>query len=292
MCTNPIKITVNKEEITVKCGKCDTCRRQRQQEWAIKLINEAKYHTKACFITLTFDNKILLDKNSIARKKYGAHPGFIFNITESKKYFTKFMKRLRKHFNEKRITYYKIGEYGEIKKRPHYHCILFGINFEEDRKKMPLSKTGHEQYHSDTLQKIWACGRISIQDINSANIIYISQYSLKKFKNNQENKFYKPTQSFSNRSKMSCKWARRNYAEIVKGYIEDGDGKRYRIPRSYINNLKKSEKKIHRRAVEEYENNILENIANKSNNDIIKQEKIKEKILKQREMQNVKKRDF
>lgn len=110
MCTNPLKILVNNEYVTVKCGKCDTCRTEKAQDWAIKLINESKYHKKASFITLTFDNKILLDKNSKAAKM-GANPSFVFNIENSKEYFKKFIKRLRKKFPDKRITFYHVGEY-------------------------------------------------------------------------------------------------------------------------------------------------------------------------------------
>lgn len=107
MCTNPMKIIVNKEEYTVKCGKCDTCRKEKAQDWAIKLINESKYHKKASFVTLTFDNKICRQGN-----KYGAEAKFIFNIENSKEYFKKFIKRLRKKFSDTKITYFHIGEYG------------------------------------------------------------------------------------------------------------------------------------------------------------------------------------
>ena len=178
MCTNPRKLIVNGEEVTVKCGKCDTCKRQKAQEWAIKLINESKYHTEACFITLTFDNKILLDKNSKAVKKYGASPGFVFKIEYSMKYFQKFIKRLRKKFSEKYISYFHVAEYGEKTHRPHHHAILYGINFNEDRKDCQVSKSGHPQMYSETLQSLWACGNTTLQDCNSNNIIYIAQYLL------------------------------------------------------------------------------------------------------------------
>lgn len=89
MCTNPQKIIVNNEEITVKCGKCPTCRKQKAQEWAIKLINERKYYKKACFITLTFDNKILGNKKSKAVAKYGAKAGFVLKTDYSMEYFKK-----------------------------------------------------------------------------------------------------------------------------------------------------------------------------------------------------------
>lgn len=287
MCTNPQKIIINKEEYIVKCGKCDTCRREKTQEWAIKLINESKYHKKACFITLTFSNKILLDKNSKAYK-YGARPSFVFHIENSKEYFKKFIKRLRKYYEGKRITYYHVGEYGEKTHRPHHHAILFGINFEEDRIPMPLSKSGKKQYYSQTLSDLWACGRISIQDCNTNNIIYISQYSLKKFQNNELNKNYKAIQSFSNRSKFNCKWVRRNPTEIIKGYIADKDGKKYKVPKSYIKNLKESENEYFKRCAREYEETIFNNISNYSNNDVIKNQLIKEQQIRKRN-ENLKK---
>lgn len=292
MCTNPRKIIQNGEELTVKCGKCPTCQRERTQEWAIKLINESKYHSKACFITLTFDNKILLDKNSIAVKKYGAHPGFVFNIENSKEYFKKFIKRLRKHYEGTKITYYHVGEYGEKTHRPHHHLLLFGIDFKEDRKPMPPSKSGKVQEDSEILRTLWALGRVSVQDVNPNNVIYISQYSLKKFKNNELNKRYKGIQSFSNRSKMSCKWVRRNPEEIIKGYIEDNDGKKYRIPRSYINTLKKEKGNRYEKIYMQYENNIMERTLNISNNELIKRQKIKEEQLEIRNRNFNKKRDI
>ena len=290
MCTNPLKITINNEEYTVKCGKCDTCRREKSQDWAIKLINEAQYHKKACFITLTFDNKILLDKNSKARK-YGANPSFVFSTKYSKDYFRKFIKRLRKKFKGKRITYFAVSEYGEKTKRPHYHCIIYGINFEDDRKEGQISKSGHIQYVSETLNNLWACGRSTIEDINANNIIYISQYSLKKFKTNEDKK-YRAHISFSNRSKISIKWARRNYRQIVKGYLEDKDGKKFKVPQSYKLNLKNSDKEQHRKAFLEYEQTIMERIGDITPDDMIKKQKIKEEIRRIRNESRGTKRDF
>ncbi len=291
MCTNPLKITVNNEEYTVKCGKCDTCKKEKSQDWAIKLINESKYHKKACFITLTFDNKILLDKKSKAYK-YGASPSFVYNIDNSKEYFKKFIKRLRKHYKDKRITFYHVGEYGEKTHRPHHHAILYGINFEEDRKEAEISKSGKPQFSSDILTNLWAAGRCRLQDINSNNIIYIAQYSLKKFKNNELNKRYKTVMSFSNRSKISVKWVRRNYKEIKKGYLTDSDGKKFRIPESYKLNLKKSEEEHLKEAFRQYEENILERIGNTTNDDLIKKQKVREEIIRRRNNNMNKCRDF
>lgn len=266
MCTNPRKILVTKkgetkaEEITVNCGECPTCLKQRARDWTIKLINEAKYHKEASFITLTFDNAILADVNSKAVKKYGAKPNFPYNVSYSKKYFQKFIKRLRAKFPNKIITYYHLAEYGERNGRAHHHVLLFGCDFREDAKQVELSKSGKQQYYSDTLNELWACGRTRIQYVNDYNIAYIAGYNAKKFnftdkskppkdrekyekwfqKRKQLQMQKKPIQSFSNRSKMSVKWIRKR-PEMLRDheFLTDKDGKKYSFPKSYIREIKK-----------------------------------------------------
>lgn len=298
MCTKPLKLTIHRngtyEEITTKCGKCDTCRYERAQEWAIKLINEAKYHKKGCFITLTFDNKILLDKESKAYK-YGARVGFAYDINKSKDYFTKFIKRLRKAYTGTPISYYHIGEYGEKTHRPHHHAIIYGINFTENgmnRPEMRVSKSGKVQYYSQLLEDLWACGMTSIQDLNPRNIMYISQYCLKKYKSKEMEKKYKSVMTFSNRCKISVKWVRRNFKEIVKGYLTDSDGKKYRVPKSYLNNLSKDSDPRMKEAARKHEEKIQEKISEKTDDERLTNQKRREEARRQRAKQFNKYRDF
>lgn len=281
MCTNPITITIRRketneeEEVTVPCGQCATCLKKRARDWTIKLINEAKYHKEACFITLTFDNAILTDKNSKAVKKYGAQANFPYNVTYSKKYFQKFIKRLRAKFPDKIITYYHVGEYGEKTGRAHHHVLLFGCDFREDAIQVELSKSGKSQYYSDTLNDLWACGRTRIQYINDYNIAYIAGYNTKKWELRTKNIYWarpkrsdyedarsyyddlnlfwinwkkktethKPIQSFSNRSKMSSKFIRKRPEMIFQDFLTDRDNKKYGFPKSYIRELEKEYKR-------------------------------------------------
>lgn len=288
MCQKPIKITVKKkngdiEEVKVKCGKCFTCQKERSQAWAIKLINENYYHRKKSFITLTFDNAILLKGN-----KYGANPSFVFHIDNSKKYFQKFMKRLRKHYKDRRITYFRVSEYGEVTKRPHIHVILWGTNFEEDRQKYKKSKSGYIQYISPTLQKLWDCGICTIQDINNNNTIYTAQYVIKKQHNEKR---YQPKISFSNKSKIGIKWARRNYKEIAKGYLKE-DNKFFNVPRTYSEQLKNSDRIDHVEAYRKFEEKQQEYLEKIPEKERIKRQNIKEKIWYSRKRNMNKKRDI
>lgn len=284
MCINPYHIVINKEEYTVPCGKCFTCIKKRSQDWAAKLICENEYHKKKCFVTLTFDNKILLKGN-----KYGANPSFIFHIENSNEYFKKFMKRLRKHYKDRMITYFRVSEYGDLTKRPHIHLIIWGTNFEENRDEYKKSKSGYIQYTSKILQELWDCGLCTIQDININNTLYISQYVNKKFKN--DNDRYKAKISFSNRSKMSCKWARRNYEEIAKGFLTF-ENKKFSIPKSYLKNLKESEKTHLKEAYRKYEEKINQYFESTTETERKQREINREKIFKSKKKNLNKIRDF
>lgn len=288
-CTNPITVK-NKDgdEVKVSCGKCLSCRMRRAKDWAIKLNKEAKYTNEAVMITLTFDSSLL--ENDKKCKKYGGNLNFIWKIENSKKYLQKFIKRLRKTYN-KHLYYYCIGEYGELNKRPHYHMILFGHNFADTRKEGWRSKSGHIQYVDENLTALWGAGRVTIQDLNSKNIVYVAQYTLKKTKDKIIDKRYKPKMTFSNRNKIGIKWIRRNHEEIRKGYLIDDDEKKYAIPKSWKEELKNRDIWLNfGDDLFKYEQKMAEKFKDKSDIEILKEAKIKEKIT-QLQLSN-KKRDF
>jgi hypothetical protein len=41
------------------------------------------------------------------------------------------MKRLRKKYSHKKLSFYHCGEYGEKQGRPHYHAIIFNHQFSD-----------------------------------------------------------------------------------------------------------------------------------------------------------------
>jgi hypothetical protein len=100
------------------------------------------------------------------------------------------MKRLRKRYPDKEISYIVAGEYGPANGRAHWHAILYGINFEEDRDLVYVSK-GYKHYYSQILQDCWSTwdddlqehipiGFVDLADADSDCCAYVSQYVLKK----------------------------------------------------------------------------------------------------------------
>ena len=97
--------------------------------------------------------------------------------------------------------------------------------------------------------------------------------------------------TFSNRCKMNVKFIRRHPELIEKGYLQDTDGKRYKIPRSYLKNLKESEGKYFEH-FKNYEDNLMEYLSNHNSSDLIEREKIREEIIRKRNNNFNKCRDF
>lgn len=153
----------NCRTVTIPCGQCLGCRIERQESWAVRCYAESKMHAKNCFITLTYDDANL--------PQYGS---LCYND------FQLFMKRLRKKRNAEKIRYFVAGEYGEQLERPHFHALLFGVDFDDDS--VPLSSVrsigGLKQ--SAELSRLWGKGLCSIGEVTYASARYCAAYVLKK----------------------------------------------------------------------------------------------------------------
>lgn len=146
----------------IPCGKCIGCRLRYSREWAIRMTHEAQMHENNCFITLTFNPESLAARG---------HNGL------DKTEFQKFMKRLRKAYQHK-IRFFHCGEYGEKYRRPHYHAILFGHDFED---KEYLAKVGgFNYYQSPKLAEIWPFGFNVIGEVTFDSCAYTARYITKK----------------------------------------------------------------------------------------------------------------
>lgn len=149
------------KEMTVACGQCKGCRIDKSKEWAARCVHESQMHQDNSFVTLTYDEENLPYDGSL-----------------NKEHFQKFMKRLRKKYNDKEIRYFHCGEYGEALSRPHYHACLFGIDF-SDRDAYSTSND-IVTYTSETLTKLWGKGFTTCGELNYQTAAYTARYIMKK----------------------------------------------------------------------------------------------------------------
>lgn len=71
------------------------------------------------------------------------------------------------------------GEYGDTTHRPHYHILLFGLDF-EDKQLFQILNGGHRLYMSPTLDKVWGKGYAYIGNVTFESAAYVARYIDKK----------------------------------------------------------------------------------------------------------------
>ena len=152
----------NGDPLKLPCGQCIGCRLERSRQWAMRIVHEASTHEDNIFITLTYNDENIPPDGSLIKSD-----------------FQKFIKRLRKHANNKKLRYYHCGEYGDNTNRPHYHAIIFGFNF-NDWVYLFDSPSGEPIYTSPTLEKIWKKGFVTIGTVSFESAGYVARYCMKK----------------------------------------------------------------------------------------------------------------
>lgn len=146
--------------VTISCGQCIGCRLKRSRNWAIRCVHEAQLHKQNSFITLTYNDENYPQNGSL-----------------DKSHFQKFMKRLRKAIFPNKLRYFHCGEYGAQLKRPHYHAILFGMDWID---KYETQLGGRKIYRSTYLEKLWPFGFSTVGDVTFESAAYVARYITKK----------------------------------------------------------------------------------------------------------------
>lgn len=150
-CTSPPKVTKGSTTYQFRCRKCISCKITRKQEWTARIMLENLTNEHSMFVTLTYDNDHLPEK-----EKYSGG-----NLV--KKDLQGFIKRLRDQSPEK-IRYFGVGEYGSQSQRAHFHLIIYNLRMQD----------------ADLIQKCWKFGYTHVGDLTNASANYVAQYTTKK----------------------------------------------------------------------------------------------------------------
>jgi len=200
------------------------CRIDYSLDWATRATHEAQMHRQNSFVTLTFSDEFLPITGSIAKSDVQL-----------------FTERLRYHFPENNFSYMACGEYGEQLARPHYHAILFGLDFPD--KKQETQKL----YSSQKLQEIWPYGHSTIGEVNYKTAAYTARYSLKKVRGAEADEHYKKCNPqtgevydiepefllTSRRPAIGKTWLEKYHTDLQKGFVTI-EGKKRPIPKYYL----------------------------------------------------------
>lgn len=132
----------------------------RARGWADRCAHEAQLHSQNCFITLTYNAETIPQD-------------FSLRYTD----FQKFIRRLRK--TKGRLSFFVSGEYGGKTLRPHFHALLFGIDF-SDKTFHRRGEYGDHCYRSALLEKLWPLGHSELGEVSPRSTAYVTGYLIKK----------------------------------------------------------------------------------------------------------------
>lgn len=215
--------------IDVPCGQCLGCRLDNAREWAIRCVHEARMHELNSFVTLTYRDEDLPEDMSVSVRE-----------------FQLFMKRLRKRFGQG-IRHFGCGEYGEKTGRPHYHVLLFGLDF-SDKKFLKRTDYG-DLYTSKALESIWTKGNSSIGTVTFQSAGYTARYTLKKQSEEvfqhvwidpvsgqvfpREREFGTKSKGRNGSGGIGAPYVRKYWKELLRDDFVVVDGKKMSLPRYY-----------------------------------------------------------
>lgn len=144
------------------CGHCIGCRLDYSRQWAARAMHEKQLHEANSFITLTYAPENLPKAGSLVPKD-----------------FTDFMKRLRRRRPPRSVHYLMCGEYGSRTRRPHYHALLFGVRF-PDQRYYNEGAGGSVLHTSAELADLWPSGFSTVGEITFESAAYVARYCVKK----------------------------------------------------------------------------------------------------------------
>jgi len=235
---NPHQSLVEGSSISVPCGRCSGCMIDRSQQIAIRCMHEAQLHPENAFITLTYSDQDVPVDYSVKLD-----------------HFQKFMKRLRKSLEPKKIRFFACGEYGEEKLRPHYHALIFNHQF-PDLKFRRHNKNGDALFTSDALAAVWPLGFHEIGHVTYKSAGYCARYCLKKIVGDRADDHYSrvsPVDGLpyrvspefavgSRRPGLAAGWFARFGSDAFPSDFVIVDGKKKKPPRYYLEKLSEEEK--------------------------------------------------
>lgn len=159
-------------DVLVPCGKCLACYHNRRMEWQRRLVIESWLHKFSTFVTLTWNDESL-----------------IANLGDDlgKSCVQRFLKRFRHSSRDfgvpplQNFKYFICVELGKKFKRPHYHCIFFGVDCLASswRPSIATYKDGYPIFTSAVLSSIWRNGFVSVDVATPRSIMYTTKYVLK-----------------------------------------------------------------------------------------------------------------
>lgn len=169
--------SLSRTSFMLPCGRCIGCRMEYARQWGIRCLHEKKMWPSSCYVTLTYNDEFLPTAGSLSLRDVQL-----------------FMKRLRKWREPSTVRFFLGAEYGETNGRPHYHALLFNVEF-PDLILIGKNARGEPLYTSQKLVDLWSTdgrsmGHVSIGEITFDSAVYCAKYALKRVNGDRADDHY------------------------------------------------------------------------------------------------------
>lgn len=266
LCWSQSKASKEFATFQLPCGQCLECRLEYGRQWAIRCVHEAEMHPQNSFITLTYAEENLKSDKLV----YTDFQTFSKNLRTM--IFTDFLNRLFPNSDQKtqrhlwrtlskerqkelydpfKISIFVTGEYGDEKKRPHWHALIF--NWEPGDQKYKRSNDREDKiYTSETLSKLWPHGTSEVGAVTFHSAGYCARYAAKKLIHGKDGEHeYEPISKKSSKNAIGKSWISKYWrSTFVHGNIMIPDSKETcSIPRYYVKWLQKNQPEAFQRYV-------------------------------------------
>lgn len=199
-------------------------------------MHETQMHEQNCFVTLTYNEENLPKDNSL-----------------DVSHWQKFAKRLRK---KSKFRFFHCGEYGDKNARPHYHAILFGVDFSDkveiknNNSRFNSKGEWGKLYTSRYLEETWKLGFVTVGEATWQSAAYVARYIMKKKFGDQAEDHYggrKPEYITMSRGGtggqggIGKSWLEKYKSDVYPHDEVVVDGKKMMPPKYYDNQLDENE---------------------------------------------------
>lgn len=215
------------QTIYVPCCQCVGCRLEYSRQWAMRCVHEFETAGRVgSFITLTYNPDNLPPDGRV-----------------HKEHFQKFFKRLRKKFGNG-IRFFACGEYGHNFKRPHYHAIIFGLQFPDLM--IHTVKHGYQYYRSPILEQLWPYGFSLVGNVTFESAAYVARYVFKKQKGDDVDDSLQPFVLMSRMPGLGHDWYDKYKEQVYPNdFIVIRDGVTCKPPQYYDSLLEKDNPELY-----------------------------------------------
>lgn len=232
---SPLKSYSGAKAFSIPCGRCNGCLDDKARDWGIRCAHEAQMMREAgrgsSFLLCSIRDEDLPADMSL-------DPLLIKN----------FIRRVAYECGETR--YILCGEYGDRRKRPHYHVGLFGEDFFHDRKPWKKTDSGFVVYRSELAERLWPYGFVHIGELVEKSAAYIARYTMKAARpngasltryNEETGETWEVHPQFLRMSRMpgiGASWFDKYWMDCSTGYLIH-EGRKVPIPAYYLDLLER-----------------------------------------------------